>query len=311
MIDEVNSEGSFVIDAEGVIEFSTALGIAEADMDIPTILASLEELGFLVINPDTLLTDMGMSADDIAMIREDLEALGLDADLILDSIIDPNAAIPFDTILADFDDSSPAEVLAILDEIALVFAEVEVSNDIVKQFEDFEKQIRKDQEKRQKKTKPPKPTVYKFEEKGVDAVSEAGYAELTMPSGGTVFVGLATKTTWSNELIVAHGSGLCGTNNDEMNDYEISIVVTDSDGVPTTYSAVQILSCEYVYKDGDIVKRDDESVELDSKLIKQATSKNQFIGLKDDLQKAMDLVPVADQAGIIVLDKALRPQSDV
>lgn len=134
MVDEVNGEASFVISAEGVIEFSASLGIAETEMDIPLILTSLEELGFLVINPDRMLADLGITDADIDAIRADLEDLGLDADLILDSIIDPTGVIPFDTILADFDDSSPAEVLAILDEIAAVFAEVEVSGDIVDQF---------------------------------------------------------------------------------------------------------------------------------------------------------------------------------
>ena len=113
-------------------------------MDIGTILTSLETLGFLVLNPDRLLGDIGMTDAEIDAIRADLDDLGLDDDLILDTLIDPSAEVDFDTILADFDDSSPQEVLAILDEIALVFDDVEVDGDIVNQFEDFENEIRKD-----------------------------------------------------------------------------------------------------------------------------------------------------------------------
>jgi len=132
-----------------------------------------------------------------------------------------------------------------------------------------------------------------------------------MPNGGDIFVGLVTKTTWADNLIIAHGNGVCGTDNTALNDYGIDLIVTDSDGVQTTVATGQTLSCDYMYVDGDIVKRDDTSDELDSKLIKQSTSKKQFIGLKDDLADAMDLVDTASQAGIIVMDKVFRPETDV
>lgn len=68
-----------------------------------------------------------------------------------------------------------------------------------------------------------------------------------MPNGGTVFAGLATKTTWEKDLVIAHASGLCGTDDTEMNDYNIQLKITDANGNESTVETGQTLSCAYMY----------------------------------------------------------------
>jgi len=147
-VDEFNApmlagEGMQTIDAAGVLEFVGALGITKDQIDMPTLLSSLEELGFFVINPDTLLTDLGV---DTTAMRGVMDDLGLDTDVVLEAIVDPNATLDLTTIAEGFDTSNPKAVLEKLDSIKDVVEGLGgTGTDLEKQLKDFEAKVRKDQ----------------------------------------------------------------------------------------------------------------------------------------------------------------------
>lgn len=147
-VDEFNApmlagEGMQTIDAAGVLEFVGALGITKDQIDMPTLLSSLEELGFFVINPDTLLTDLGV---DTTAMRGVMDDLGLDTDVVLEAIVDPNATLDLTTIAEGFDTSNPKAVLEKLDSIKEVVDGLGgTGTDLEKQLKDFEAKVRKDQ----------------------------------------------------------------------------------------------------------------------------------------------------------------------
>jgi len=140
-VDEFNApmlagEGMQTIDAAGVLEFVGALGITKDQIDMPTLLSSLEELGFFVINPDTLLTDLGV---DTTAMRGVMDDLGLDTDVVLEAIVDPNATLDLTTIAEGFDTSNPKAVLEKLDSIKEVVDGLGgTGTDLEKQLKAFE-----------------------------------------------------------------------------------------------------------------------------------------------------------------------------
>lgn len=136
-------EGMQTIDAAGVLEFVGELGITKDQIDMPILLSSLEQMGFFVINPDTLLTDLGV---DTTAMRGVMDDLGLDTDVVLEAIVDPNATLDLTTIAEGFDTSNPKAVLEKLDSIKEVVDGLGgTGTDLEKQLKAFEAKVRKDQ----------------------------------------------------------------------------------------------------------------------------------------------------------------------
>jgi len=154
-----------------------------------------------------------------------------------------------------------------LDTLKEAFVDVDPTSTIGRQIAKIEKEMRKDQETRQKKTKPPKPTVYKFEDKSVANPTSMAYDCKGELNGGSFFAGITYKTNWEDPLVAAWGNGLCGTMDaPAMNNYNI---ILDFNGVE--HDTGLVLTCDYKYSNGGIVHRDNELKELDGNLISQST----------------------------------------
>lgn len=102
------------------------------------------------------------------------------------------------------------------------FVDVDPNSSVGKQIAKIEKEMRKDQEVRQKKTKAPKPLTYKFEDKAVANPTSIAYDCSGDLNGGSFFAGITYKTSWADPLVAAWGKGLCGTADaPAMNNYNI------------------------------------------------------------------------------------------
>ena len=108
MVDAVNEEADFVVDAEGVIGFAVELGLSKDDLSSREILNYLETRGFLVNNPDTVLENVGI---DTEAVRDQFSDIGVDADEILAGMTDPSVKLDVKEISKEWDNYTPAQVL--------------------------------------------------------------------------------------------------------------------------------------------------------------------------------------------------------
>ena len=233
MVDEFNADAEAVIDADGIEEFVAALGITDVTLDIPLVLADLEAMGFLVINPDAMFSQMGFADDEIDALREDMENLGLDPDDVFGTLADPNAKPDMNAIYDSFDGMSPKEVQEVLDEMEAVFGTTvtDSNTDFAADMEKMLKDIEKDQAKREKKTKEPKQVNFRFESApGGDSTAASCSGTIGGDASMSFYLGVVEKTTWDNPIVVGYGKGLCGANNDELNVYDVTVELYDSDG---------------------------------------------------------------------------------
>lgn len=296
IIDTIDQE-TLVIDAVGIIQFFNDVGFDTTDVPLQAIIELLDYAGFHVINPNAEIESLGLDPETIRAYFSDL---GIDDDIIFDYLTDPT--LNFDSSIAVNmleETYNPNEIIGMLDTLSSDFTTIGLGNDDISQkLVKLEKDMRTQVLKREKQTKAPKQSKFKFDLVSDLSESRAGYCSGSFGSD-TFFVGLGAREGWEN-VIVSWADGLCAAGADT---YKIDLMIDN-----VLMETGQSLNCDYEFEGKQLLMREDGSA-ADPKLYAKSTAKTQFIGIKDDIATALGLVE--DTTGYIVLDDVLKSQDSI
>lgn len=191
---------------------------------------------------------------------------------------------------------NPNEIIEILDTLSNEFTGMLGTDDISQKLIKLENDMRVQVLKREKQTKAPKQTRFKFDIVEDLAESRAGYCQGSFNEGGdSFFVGLGAREGWDS-VIVSWANGLCASGAET---YKIDLMIDSNVKIETGHS----LNCDYEFDGKTLLMREDGSP-VDPKLIAKSTAKTQYIGIKDDIATALG--NVVDTTGYIILDDVLE-----
>lgn len=218
---------------------------------------------------------------DPATVRDTFISMGIDDDLVLDMLVDPNVDYDYDVVEAMLDAAyNPLEVIYYTEYLAETYASVLGNDDISKKMAKLVQDLNKAAKKRQSQTKAMKQNKFKFESSADLADSAAGYCMgTTSDSSGSFFVGVGRRSVWSNDIVVGWGNNMCTSATDS---YSISFYY---DG--QTIETGKKISCDYEFAGKNILERGSGNT-VDKKLYSKSNSKALMIGITDDVANALN-----------------------